>query len=142
MWTSRWTPPKPKLSKRGAGRSLFAALPEDCPPHLQFLYNYDGPIGENNSLFVSVSRPGDGRAPVGQATIIASTFTEVGPWWQTQDYAAMKQAYTDGAIRRLSSYFDLDPKYLIHVEAATPRTFAHFTALAWIPTLVWTVPFA
>ncbi|QQE64049.1 C-3',4' desaturase CrtD [Leptolyngbya sp. BL0902] len=104
------------------------AIPPNCPPHLQFLYNYDGPIGENNSLFVSVSHPGDGRAPAGQATIIASTFTEVGPWWQTQDYAALKQAYTDGALRRLSSYFDLDPKHIIHVEAATPRTFAHFTA--------------
>ena len=104
------------------------AIPPDCPPHLQFLYNYDGPIGENNSLFVSVSCPGDGRAPAGKATIIASSFTEVGPWWETADYAAMKQAYTDGAIRRLSSYFDLDPKHLVHVEAATPRTFAHFTA--------------
>lgn len=104
------------------------AIPPNCPPHLQFLYNYDGPIGDNNSLFVSVSRPGDGRAPAGQATIIASTFTEVGPWWQTQDYAALKQAYTDGAIRRLSSYFDLDSKHILHVEAATPRTFAHFTA--------------
>lgn len=104
------------------------AIPPDCPPHLQFLYNYDGPIGENNSLFVSVSRPGDGRAPAGHATIIASTFTEVGPWWQTPNYAALKQAYTDGAIRRLSSYFDLDAPHLIHGEAATPRTFAHFTA--------------
>jgi C-3',4' desaturase CrtD len=104
------------------------AIPPNCPPHLQFLYNYDGPIGENNSLFVSVSRPGDGRAPAGQAAIIASTFTEVDPWWQTQDYAAMKQAYTDGAIRRLSSYVDLDPKHILHVDAATPRTFAHFTA--------------
>lgn len=48
-----------------------AAIPDDCPPHLQFLYNYDGPIGENNSLFVSVSRAGDGRAPDGKATIVA-----------------------------------------------------------------------
>jgi C-3',4' desaturase CrtD len=105
-----------------------AAIPPDCPPHLQFFYNYDGPIGDNNSLFVSVSRPGDGRAPAGRATLIASSFTAVEPWWQTADYAAMKQDYTDGALTRLSSYFDLSPDHLIHVEAATPRTFAHFTA--------------
>lgn len=105
-----------------------AAIPPDCPPHLQFFYNYDGPIGDNNSLFVSVSRPGDGRAPAGMATIVASSFTAVAPWWQTQDYEALKQSYTDGAIRRLSGYFDLSPDHLIHVEAATPRTFAQFTA--------------
>ena len=58
------------------------AIPGDCPPHLQFLYDYEGAIAENNSLFVSVSRPGDGRAPEGKATIVASTFTDVGIWWE------------------------------------------------------------
>ncbi|MGB3311098.1 MAG: C-3',4' desaturase CrtD [Nodosilinea sp.] len=105
-----------------------AALPADCPPHLQFFYSYDGPIAENNTLFVSVSRSGDGRAPEGRATIVASSFTDIAPWWQTRDYEAMKQAYTDGAIQRLSSYFDLQSDHIIHVEAATPRTFARFTA--------------
>ncbi len=105
-----------------------AAIAADCPPHLQFLYSYDGPIAENNTLFVSVSRPGDGRAPEGRATIVASSFTDLAPWWQTDDYEAMKQAYTDCALQRLSSYFDLKGDHLIHVEAATPRTFAHFTA--------------
>lgn len=105
-----------------------AAIPADCPPHLQFLYSYDGPIAENNTLFVSVSRPGDGRAPEGRATIVASSFTDIGPWWQTNDYEALKQSYIDGAVKRLSSYFDLRAEHLIHVEAATPRTFARFTA--------------
>lgn len=105
-----------------------AAIPADCPPHLQFLYSYGGPIAENNTLFVSVSRPGDGRAPEGRATIVASSFTEIGPWWRTSDYEALKQSYIDGAVKRLSSYFDLRDEHLIHVEAATPRTFARFTA--------------
>ncbi|MBD2231434.1 C-3',4' desaturase CrtD [Phormidium tenue] len=105
-----------------------AAIPVNCPPHLQFLYRYDDPIAENNTLFVSVSRPGDGRAPEGRATIVASSFTDLAPWWQVSDYEAMKQSYTDGALQRLSSYFDLRAEHLIHVEAATPRTFAHFTA--------------
>ncbi|WOD40652.1 C-3',4' desaturase CrtD [Nodosilinea sp. E11] len=104
-----------------------AAIPPDCPPHLQFFYDYDGPIAENNTLFVSVSRPGDGRAPEGRATIIASSFTDLSPWWQTDDYNAMKQAYTDSALQRLAGYFDLRRDHLIHVEAATPRTFARFT---------------
>lgn len=106
-----------------------AAIPPDCPPHLQFLYDYEGPIGEMNSLFVSVSQPGDGRAPEGQATIIASSFTDTHLWWDVAtDYQALKQQYTDLALARLANYFRLDQTTLLHVEAATPRTFARYTA--------------
>jgi len=104
-----------------------AAVPENCPPHLQVLYDYDGPIGENNSLFISVSRPGDGRAPEGKATIIASSFTDLHQWQHCADYEARKQHYTDTAIERLGAFFDLRPEHLVHVEAGTPRTFQRFT---------------
>ena len=104
------------------------AIPKDCPPHLQFLYNYDSPIAENNSLFVSVSRPGDGRAPKGKATITASSFTDPKLWQQTADYIAMKQSYTEAAIARLSQFFNLSSDTIIHQEAATPRTFQRFAA--------------
>jgi C-3',4' desaturase CrtD len=104
-----------------------AAIPPNCPPHLQFLYDDDGPIGENNSLFVSVSHPGDGRAPAGKATIIASTFTDLNQWQQTPDYPALKQQYIEGAIAKLGQFFDLRPEHLIHLEAGTPRTFERFT---------------
>lgn len=106
-----------------------SAIPAGCPPHLQFLYDYDGEIGENNSLFVSVSHPGDGRAPEGQATIIASSFTDAKMWWQgdKSDYDALKQKYTKEAIARLNQYFYLKPETIIHTETATPRTFAHYT---------------
>jgi len=116
-----------------------SAIPAGCPPHLQFLYDYEGPIGENNSLFVSVSRPGDGRAPEGKATIIASSFTDAQMWWQgsKEDYDALKQQYIEDAIARLGQYFYLKPETrrsqthyrsaIIHQEAATPRTFAYYT---------------
>ena len=106
------------------------AIPEGCSPHLQFLYNQDEVIGENNSLFVSVSKPGDGRAAEGKATIIASSFTDVDLWSRGNDekYAQIKQQYTEEAIARLGKYFDLSPDNLIHVEAATPRTFYRYTA--------------
>lgn len=104
-----------------------AALPPNCPPHLQFLYDYDGPIGENNSLFVSVSQPGDGRAAAGLATITASSFTDPDLWWRTPDYAQLKQAYTETAIAHLGKFFHLESDLILHQEAATPRTFAHFT---------------
>ena len=104
-----------------------AAIPTGYPPHLQFLYDYEGPIGENNSLFVSVSRPGDGRAPAGKATIIASSFTDLTQWHRTPNYEALKQQYTAQAIAQLGQFFDLRPENLVHVEAGTPRTFERFT---------------
>ena len=106
-----------------------SAIPDDCPPHLQFLYDYNGEIGENNSLFVSVSKPGDGRAPRGQATIIASSFTDTQIWWQggKEDYARLKEKYTQDAIAHLAKYFYLKPETIIHQEVATPRTFAYYT---------------
>jgi len=107
-----------------------SAIPPGCPPHLQFLYDANGPIGENNSLFVSVSHPGDGRAPAGQATIIASSFVDPGSWWQCQDYEDLKRRYTEEAIARLGQFFHLTPETIRHQEAATPRTFARYTARA------------
>ncbi len=107
-----------------------AAIPPNCPPHLQFFYDRNGPIGENNSLFVSVSRPGDGRAPADRATIVASSFTDTSLWWQDDRaaYETRKQAYTAGAIARLGEYFKLSDATIVHQEAATPRTFARFTS--------------
>ena len=86
-----------------------AAIPPNCPPHLQFLYDYESPIAENNSLFVSVSHAGDGRAPEGYATVIASSFTDPNAWAQCQDYEGLKQQYTEVAIARLSEFFNLTP---------------------------------
>ncbi|MGB0563316.1 MAG: C-3',4' desaturase CrtD [Spirulinaceae cyanobacterium] len=110
-----------------------AAIPENCPPHLQFLYDAEGPIGENNSLFVSVSRPGDGRAPAGQATITASSFVDPTPWFglAEEEYFARKQTYQETAIAHLGRYFHLTAETILHQEAATPRTFAQYTARQW-----------
>lgn len=104
-----------------------AAIPENCPPHLQFLYDVHQVIGENNSLFVSVSKPNDGRAPDGYATLIASSFVDPDPWFG-EDYAVRKQRYLETAIANLNCYFDLSPENIVVKEAGTPRTFAFYTA--------------
>lgn len=104
-----------------------SAIPYDCPPHLQFMYDADGVIGENNSLFVSVSHAGDGRAPAGKATIIASSFVDPEQWWRSEDYPGLKQQYTQNAIAKLAQYFYLKPETIVYQEAATPRTFAYYT---------------
>jgi phytoene dehydrogenase-like protein len=100
---------------------------------LQLLADGDGPVGEQNSLFVSVSQAGDGRAPAGCATITASAFTDPQLWWLESQaaYEARKQAYTDSALAQLRRYFTLTPETIRHQEAATPLTFARFTGRAW-----------
>lgn len=100
-----------------------AAIPNDCPPHLQFLEAGDRP----HSLFVSVSKEGDGRAPDGKATIIASEFTDAAVWYSGEDYQSLKQKFTERAIAQLSEYFHLNEQTIICVEAATPQTFEHYT---------------
>jgi C-3',4' desaturase CrtD len=100
-----------------------AAIPENCPPHLQFLESGDKP----HSLFVSVSKEGDGRAPEGKATIIASEFTDAEVWYSDEDYQVLKKRFTERAITQLSEYFALNEQTIIHVEAATPQTFARYT---------------
>jgi len=97
------------------------AIPDRCPPHLQFLDQYE----DTRSLFVSVSKEGDGRAPLGQATIIASEFTDIFAW-QTEDYENLKTIFTQRAIAQLGKYFNLE-NHIIYQEAATPHTFSRFT---------------
>jgi C-3',4' desaturase CrtD len=109
-----------------------AAIPEGCPPHLQFLEAYEESHQNNSStkphsLFVSVSKEGDGRAPKGKATIIASEFTDAAVWYGDEDYRELKQRFTERAIAQLSAYFNLNEQTIIHVEAATPQTFERYT---------------
>ena len=103
------------------------AIPENCPPHLQFLEADPEGNTKPHSLFVSVSKEGDGRAPAGKATIIASEFTDAEIWYGDEDYQSLKQRFTDRAIAQLSEYFHLNEQTLIHVDAATPQTFVRYT---------------
>jgi C-3',4' desaturase CrtD len=99
------------------------AIPDRCPPHLQFLDRYE----DNRSLFVSVSQEGDGRAPAGQATIIASEFTDIFAW-EGEGYDRLKKLFTERAIAQLGKNFNLQDKdTIIYQEAASPRTFIRYT---------------
>lgn len=76
-----------------------AGLPADLPLHHQVLVRE--PLGEGNSVFLSLSLPGDaGRAPAGQRTLTISTHTNLAAWWRLfeQDraaYEARKVEYTE-----------------------------------------------
>ena len=102
-------------------------LPDRCPGHLQLDWADPG------SLFVSVSRPGDGRAPQGQATVIASVFTPAEPWFRGEPgtYRQRKQAARRGIERGLQQLLGIAPGDWLHGELATPRGWARWTGRPW-----------
>jgi C-3',4' desaturase CrtD len=98
-------------------------LAPDTPPHLQLEWPDPG------SLFVSVSREGDGRAPLGQATVIASVFTEARPWFALAPpaYAAAKADAERQMRLGLERLLGVAPADWLHGELATPRGFERWT---------------
>jgi len=98
-------------------------LPADCPAHLQ----RDG--DRPGSLFVSVSREGDGRAPAGEATVIASVFTDPGTWCDLPEpeYQQRKQACLKAIEGNLENWLGIPAEGWRHRELATPRSFAFWT---------------
>lgn len=100
-----------------------SALPADCPAHLQLDWADPG------SLFVSVSREGDGRAPAGEATVIASVFTPARPWFECDEaaYHSRKQTAMAGLQAGLNRLLGLTPAHYRHAELSTPRSFARWT---------------
>lgn len=105
-------------------------LPQGCPSHLQNAWDDPG------SLFVSVSQEGDGRAPAGQATVIASVFTPARPWFSPEldapaNRAARKAPLMAGIQAGLHDLLGIDPQAWLHAELATPRAFAHWSGRPW-----------
>jgi C-3',4' desaturase CrtD len=107
---------------------LYGAVPRDCLPqdlglHAQLEW------AEPGNLFVSISAEGDGRAPAGQATVIASVFTPAKPWFglAEADYQARKQQALTGIQAGLQQLLGLRPETYLHAELATPRGFAGWT---------------
>jgi C-3',4' desaturase CrtD len=98
-------------------------LPRDGAAHLQLAWDDPG------SLFVSVSREGDGRAPAGQATVIASVFTPARPWHGLPEsaYQTRKTQAQQGILRGLEHLLGLGGSDWLHKELATPRGWAGWT---------------
>jgi len=100
-----------------------ALLPANCPSHLQLDWADPG------TLFVSVSQEGDGRAPVGLATVVASVFTPAKPWFGLEPtaYDQAKAEALAAMQRGLESLLGISPELCRHAELATPRGFERWT---------------
>lgn len=100
-----------------------ARLPAATPAHLQTAWDDPG------SLFLSVSNDGDGRAPLGEATVIASVFTAARPWFSQEPHAydAAKAKVRQGILLGLERALGIGAEAWRHQELATPRGFARWT---------------
>ena len=100
-----------------------ALLPANCPAHLQLDWADPG------TLFVSVSHEGDGRAPAGLATVIASVFTAAKPWFglEATAYDQAKAEALAAMQRGLESLLGISSEQWRHAELATPLGFERWT---------------
>ena len=101
--------------------------------HHQVIVDADQPLGEGNSVFISLSDKHDpGRAPDGKRAATLSSHTAVAPWWQLnggdrQEYLARRDAYTE---RLLNAAEQVLPNFRDAIDfqmAGTPVTFETFT---------------
>ncbi|RLT45603.1 MAG: FAD-dependent oxidoreductase [Chloroflexi bacterium] len=112
-----------------------AVIPADAPLHHQVLVGR--PLGEGNSLFVSISPAWDsGRAPAGMRALTLSTHTELASWWELfqtdrpayevrkEEFARRMLAVAERAIPGLQ-----DATHLC--KPGTPVTFQRFTRRKW-----------
>ncbi|KGG13589.1 MULTISPECIES: C-3',4' desaturase CrtD [Prochlorococcus] len=115
--------PKPTGAMVFYGAIAREHLQEICANHLQI---YSSEIG---SLFCSISLDGDGRAPIGEATFIASAFTKVSLWNGLDEnaYLYKKELFLTQILRLLNSSLNISPDKWLHKELATPRSFAKWT---------------
>ena len=91
--------------------------------HYQFVFD------ELGSLFVSISNEGDGRAPKGEITLIASLFTNTKDWFNLDknDYLKKKKDFSNKISFALESKFDIASENWLHKELATPIGFEKWT---------------
>jgi C-3',4' desaturase CrtD len=119
--------------------TLYIGVPESALPdglvsdHYQIIKDLSQPLGEGNSVFVSVSDADDAsRAPAGQRTITISTHTAIQPWWDLrgqdpEGYQKRVEAYRD---RLLDGAERIIPRLRANaalVMPGTPHAFQFYT---------------
>ena len=108
-------------------------LPQTNVEHHQVIMDAERPLGEGNSVFISMANPADSsRAPVGHRAITLSTHTEVAPWWQLRHsdkaaYIARREAYTERLLIAAETALPNLRQAINLCLPGTPVTFDFFT---------------
>lgn len=110
-------------------------IPEGFAEHHQIFQHPDRPMGEGNTLFLSVNPTWDeGRAPAGQRVITMSTHTRADGWWALRNQDGRQATYDErvaeyterflGAAEQLLPGIRGKTRLLLH---GTPVTFERYT---------------
>ena len=91
--------------------------------------HYQFACEELGSLFISLSNEGDGRAPKGEITLIASIFTNTQEWFDLEkdQYICKKNQYLNKISKALEEKFKISHDDWLHRELSTPRSFERWT---------------
>lgn len=108
-------------------------LPEDLVCHHQVIVDPTKPLGEGNSVFISLADPEDGaRAPEGKIPATLSTHTDIAPWWRLR--RGDKTAYLERRAHYVERLLAAAERALPGIRQAveltlpgTPVTFDFFT---------------
>ncbi len=92
-------------------------------------HHYQFVSDEFGSLFVSISREGDGRAPKGEVTLIASIFTNTKDWFNLDKnkYVERKKDFLEKISLEIERQFNIASENWLHRELATPLGFERWT---------------
>lgn len=100
-------------------------LPRDLADHHQIVASMQGPMGEGETVFVSLSPEWDrSRAPEGMRAVTISTHTEINQWWDLlasdeRAYYAQKDRYTERVTALVDAFI---PGFAASVELLLPGT--------------------
>lgn len=111
-----------------------ALIPDGLADHQQIIVDPTRPLGEGNSVFISLSDPGDpDRAPVGMRAATLSTHTDVGAWWKlrqalTEDaYLERREIYAERLITAAEAVIPGIRSAIRLKLPGTPVTFQYYT---------------
>lgn len=130
-----------EVSRRKLGWGAFVlhlgvnadVIPTDFPDHHQIIGDMTSPLGETNSIFMSLSPVWDvSRAPVGQRAVTITTHTQVSQWWDllTTDenaYYAQKTIYTQKILAQVEKIIPHFRDNITLFLPGTPVTYQFYT---------------
>lgn len=133
--------PAPRLPAMWGAFMLYLGVAADAIPptlasdHHQIVLDPTQPLGEGNSVFVSLAPAWDAtRAPAGQRAMTVSTHTAIAPWWALRNdpsaervYEARREEYTERLLRGVERVLPTVRSHLAFKMAGTPVTFQDFT---------------
>ncbi|MBE0699864.1 MAG: FAD-dependent oxidoreductase, partial [Anaerolineaceae bacterium] len=108
-------------------------IPGGTADHHQVICDPNQPLGEGNSVFISLSDASDPtRAPKGMRAATLSTHTAVLPWWAAasrdpQAYARRQAEYTERILKAAETALPSLRKSIRLCLPATPLTFQFYT---------------